>query len=74
MKNLNVCLQELGYASSDLCKVLGHIELAIEAVEGKKSTIGTRKDTLDGALYRAIMLQEELNNLLKKFEATATEK
>ena len=69
MKDLNVCLQELGYASSDLCKVLGHIEAALEAAEGEKSTIGTKKDTLEGALYRAIMLQKELNNLLKKFES-----
>ena len=69
MKNLNVCLKELGYASTDLAKVLGHIEAALEAAEGEKSTIGTRKDTLDGALYRGIMLQKELNNLLKKFES-----
>ena len=74
MKDLNVCLQELTYARSDLLEVTGHIDAALEAVEGEKSTIGTRKDTLEGALYRAILLQKELNNLLLKFEATATEK
>lgn len=74
MKDLNVCLQELTYARSDLFKVTDHIEAALEATEGEKSTIGTKKDTLNGALYRAIMLQKELKNLIEKFEATATEK
>ena len=72
MKNLNV-IQGLTYARSDLFKVTGHLEEVLEA-SGKKGPIGTKKGTLEGALYRSIQLQEELNNLLLKLEATATEK
>lgn len=74
MKDLNKCLTELTYARSDLFRVTGYLEAALEAAEGKKDTIKTKKNTIDGALYRAILLQEELNNLLKEIEATATEK
>ena len=74
MEDLNVCLRELTYARLDLFKVQDYIETALEAVEGEKSTLGTKEDTLEGALYRTIMLQKEVKNLLEKFEATATEK
>ena len=72
MKDLNVCLKELTYAKSDLLKMTGHIDAALEAAEGERGIIRTKKNTIDGALYRAILLQKELNNILKEIEATAT--
>ena len=75
MENLKVCIQGLTYARSDLFKVTGHLEEALEASSASsKGSIGTKKGTLEGALYRSIELQEEIIQLLLKLEATATEK
>ena len=84
MEYLKVCLRELSYARSDLLRVKDYLETALEAVEEaveeaegkstKKDTLSTKKDELEGALYRVNMLRKELKNLLEKFEATATEK
>ena len=68
---VDICLRELTYARLDLAKVCEYLETALEAVEGEKSTL----DAIEGALYRANILREEVYNLIEMFEAaTATEK
>ena len=71
MKDLNIILRELTYARLDLAKVTEYLETALEAVEGEKSTL----EMIEGALYRANILRDEVYNLIEMFEAaTATEK